>query len=96
MTRNLGYMGWPDRKAIGNVSAFGEIRDQDSVQGHGPNIELPLTQQTIEQLAIEAAFRGVTINDLIGELITAMLSKDLVPQMLDTDPVTDRIGGRET
>ena len=35
--------------------------------------ELPLTQDMIRQLAIEAAIRGVPILDLIGDLIMGML-----------------------
>jgi hypothetical protein len=34
--------------------------------------ELPLTQDMITQLAVEAAFRGVPICDLIGHLIMGM------------------------
>jgi hypothetical protein len=50
--------------------------------------ELPLTPHTIEQLVMEAAVREVRIGKLIAELITAMLSKDLIAQVLDnnTDP----------
>jgi hypothetical protein len=55
--------------------------------------ELPLTTHMIEQLAMEAAVRGVSIGDFIAELITTMLSKDLIPQVLDnTDPATDSNG----
>jgi hypothetical protein len=51
----------------------------------------------IEQLALEAVVRGVSLGDLIAELITAMLSKDLIPQVLDNiDPATDPMAGRGT
>src|SRR5262249_54376038 len=54
--------------------------------------ELPLTTPTIGQLALEAAVQDVSIGELIAELITTMLSKDLIPQVLDnTDPGTDQI-----
>ena len=39
--------------------------------------ELPLTVDMIGQLALEAALRRVRIGDLIAELITAMMNKDL-------------------
>ena len=42
--------------------------------------ELPLTQDMITQLAVEAAFRGVPICDLIGDLIVRTLQeKEAVP-----------------
>jgi hypothetical protein len=40
--------------------------------------ELPLAQDMIGQLAFEAAFRNVTIGELIGELIVAVVNKDLL------------------
>jgi hypothetical protein len=56
--------------------------------------ELPLTTHTIGQLALEAALQGVTIGELFTKLITAILSKDLIPQLLGkTDPATDPVVG---
>ena len=42
-------------------------------RGEERTTELPLTQDMIRQLAIEAAIRGVPILDLIGDLIMGML-----------------------
>ena len=42
-------------------------------QGEERTTELPLTQDMITQLAVEAAFRGVSIYDLIGDLIMEMV-----------------------
>jgi hypothetical protein len=42
-------------------------------RGEERTTELPLTQDMIRQLAIEAALRGVPILDLIGDLIMGML-----------------------
>ena len=42
-------------------------------RGEERTTELPLTQDMITQLAVEAAFRGVPICDLIGDLIMGML-----------------------
>jgi hypothetical protein len=41
-------------------------------RGEERTTELPLTQDMIGQLAFEAAFRNVTIGELIGELIVAV------------------------
>ena len=43
--------------------------------GEERTTELPLTQDMITQLAVEAAFRGVSIGDLIGDLIMEMLRR---------------------
>ena len=45
--------------------------------------ELPLTTHMIGQLALEATFRGVTIGDLIADIITAMVDKGLFQWVLD-------------
>jgi len=42
-------------------------------RGEERTTELPLTQDMIRQLAVEATFRGVPICDLIGDLIVGML-----------------------
>jgi hypothetical protein len=39
--------------------------------------ELPLTLDMIGQLAFEAQFRDMSIGELLGELIIAMMKKDL-------------------
>jgi hypothetical protein len=44
--------------------------------------ELPLAQDMIGQLAFEAAFRNVQIGELIGELIVAVVNKDLLQAVL--------------
>jgi hypothetical protein len=44
--------------------------------------ELPLTQDMIGQLAFEAAFRNQRIGELIGELVVAVLKKDLLQTLL--------------
>ena len=45
--------------------------------------ELPLTPHTIRHIALEAALRDVKIEELIAELITAMVNKDLFPLVPD-------------
>jgi len=49
--------------------------------------ELALSPHTIERLALEAAMRGVAIGELITDLITTIVSKDLFALALDN---TDR------
>jgi hypothetical protein len=45
--------------------------------------ELPLTQNMIGQLAFEAAFRNVTIGELIAQLIVAVANEDLLQTVLE-------------
>src|SRR5262249_10903456 len=45
--------------------------------------ELPLTPHTMGQRALEAALRDVTIGELIAELITAIVSRDLFVPVVD-------------
>jgi hypothetical protein len=48
--------------------------------------ELPLTQEMIIQLAFAAEFRDMSIGELVGELIMAMMKKDdLFQQLLEPD-----------
>jgi hypothetical protein len=51
-------------------------------RGEERTTELPLTQDMIGQLAFLAAFRNVTIGELIGELIASLLNKDRLGQKL--------------
>ena len=44
-------------------------------RGEERTTELPLTQDLITQLAVEAAFRDVSICDLVGDLIMEMLRR---------------------
>jgi hypothetical protein len=45
--------------------------------------ELPLTQDTIRQLAFEAQFRNMSIGEFVGELLTAMMKRDDLFQQLE-------------
>jgi hypothetical protein len=38
--------------------------------------ELPLTQDMIWQLAFEAQFRNMSIGEIVGELLIAMMKRD--------------------
>ena len=48
-------------------------------RGEERTTELPLTQDMISQIAVEAAFRDVPICDLIGDLIMEMLRRASEP-----------------
>jgi hypothetical protein len=52
-------------------------------RGEERTTELPLTQDMIGQLAFEAAFRNVTIGELIGQLIVAVANEDLLQTVLE-------------
>jgi hypothetical protein len=52
-------------------------------RGKERTTELPLALQAIGRLALEAALRDMRIGELIGELITATIHKNLLQQVLD-------------
>jgi len=45
--------------------------------------ELPLTITMIGHLALEASARGLTISELVGELVAAAAKQDVVQRVLD-------------
>jgi len=52
-------------------------------RGHERTKELPLTQDMIRQLAFEAQFRNMSIGEVVGELLIAMMKKDLFQHVLE-------------
>jgi hypothetical protein len=74
------WQGWAKRAKEAGAASFA-IRMQ--YRGEERTTELPLTQDVMGQLAFEAAFRNVTIGELIGELIAALLNKDLLQTVLE-------------
>ena len=54
-------------------------------KGEERTTELPLTQDMIRQLALEAALRNMRIGELMGELMAAMLNKDLFQAVLQQE-----------
>jgi hypothetical protein len=73
------WQEWAKRATEAGAASFA-IRMQ--YRGEERTTELPLTQDMIGQLAFLAAFRNVTIGELIGELIAALLNKDRLGQKL--------------
>src|SRR5262245_47970099 len=59
-------------------------------RGEERTTELPLTQNMIGQLAFEAAFRNVSIGDFIGELIMAVVNRDLLQPLLECKGADER------
>ena len=51
-------------------------------RGHERTKELPLTQDMIGQLAFEAQFRNMSIGELVGELLTEIMKRDLFQHVL--------------
>ena len=54
-------------------------------RGEERTTELPLAQDMIRQLAFEAQFRDMSIGELVGELIKAMMKGDLFQHVLEPD-----------
>jgi hypothetical protein len=52
-------------------------------RGEERTTELPLTQNMIGQHAFEAAFRNVSMGELIGEIIVTLLKRDLLQTVLE-------------
>jgi hypothetical protein len=54
-------------------------------RGHERTSELPLTQDMITQLAFEAQFRNVSIGELVGELLIAIMKRDIFQHVLEAN-----------
>ena len=52
-------------------------------RGEERTTQLPLSQDMVRQLAFEAEFRNMRIAEFVGELIVAMLKKDLFQAVLE-------------
>jgi hypothetical protein len=52
-------------------------------KGKERTTELPLTQDMVGRLALEAEFRGMSTGDLMGRLIAAAIENDMVQVVLD-------------
>ena len=54
-------------------------------QGEQAEFELPVHQGLMEQLALEASVRGQSVSDLIGTIVSQVVRKDLVAELLRND-----------
>jgi hypothetical protein len=71
---------WANRANEAGAASFA-VKMQ--YKGEARTTELPLTQDAIGQLALEATFRNVTIGELLGELIAAVVNNDLLQAVLE-------------
>jgi hypothetical protein len=74
------WQEWGKRAKKAGAATFA-IRMQ--YRGEERTTELPLAHDMIGLLAFEAAFRNVTIGELISELIVAVVNKDLLQAVLE-------------
>jgi len=80
---------WQERAKRANDASFAiEMR----YRGEERTTKLPLTQDMIGQLVFEAAFRNVTIGELIGKLIAAVADKDLLQRVLQKSSLSPVLG----
>jgi len=52
-------------------------------RGQERTTQLPLTQDVVRQLAFEAEFRNMRIGEFVGDVIVALLKKDLLQTVLE-------------
>jgi hypothetical protein len=52
-------------------------------RGHERTSELPLTRDMIRQLAFEAQFRNLSICELVGELLIAIMKRDIFQHVFE-------------
>jgi hypothetical protein len=74
----------PQRERVRTLEAgSANIAIRIQYNGTERTIELPLTLDVVARLAWEAEFRDMRIGQFIGELIAAMVTKDLFRAVLD-------------
>ena len=73
-------------RARTNEAGLAKFAIKMQYRGEERTTELPLTQDMIIQLAFAAEFRDMSIGELVGELIMAMMKKDdIFQQLLEPD-----------
>lgn len=71
-----------ERAKRANEAAAANLAIRIQYRGEERTTQLPLTQDMVRQLAFEAEFRNMRIGEFVGELIVAMLKKDLFQAVL--------------
>ena len=66
-----------------NEAASANLAIRVQYKGEQRSTDLPLTQDMICQLALEAELRNMGIGELVGELLIATLEKDLFHEVLE-------------
>jgi hypothetical protein len=74
-----------DRAKRANEVGAAHFAIRMQYKGEERTTELPLTPDMIRQLAFEAELRNMRIGELIGELMVAMLKKDLFQTVLQRE-----------
>ena len=72
-----------ERAKRGNEAHVPNFAIRMQYRGEERTTQLPLSQDMVRQLAFEAEFRNMRIGEFVGELIVAMLKKDLFQVVLD-------------
>jgi len=72
-----------ERAKRANEAAAVDFAIRIRYRGEERTTQLPLTQDLVRQLAFEAEFRNMRMGEFIGELIVAMLKKDLFQAVLE-------------
>ena len=72
-----------ERAKRANEAAAVNFAIRIQYRGEERTTQLPLTQDLVRQLAFEAEFRNMRIGEFVGELIVAMLKKDLFQAVLE-------------
>ena len=67
----------------GNEAGEASFAIRMQYRGEERTTELSVTQDMIGQLAFEAVFRNVNMGELIGEIIVALLKRDLLQTVLE-------------
>ena len=68
-----------DKMGLANLALRTKYRGDERTS------ELPLTQDMIRQLAFEAQFRNMSIGELVGELLIAIMKRDLFQHVLEAN-----------
>jgi hypothetical protein len=74
-----------ERAKRANEAGSAKFAIRMQYKGEERTTELPLTQDMIRQLAFEAELRNMRIGELIGELMVALLKKDLFQAVLQQE-----------
>jgi hypothetical protein len=72
-----------ERAKRANEAAAANLAIRIQYRGEERTTQLPLTQDMVRQLAFEAEFRNMRLGEFIGELIAALLKKDLFEAVLE-------------
>src|SRR5262249_33198027 len=76
---------WHEKPARADEMGLATFGLTMKYRGHERTTELPLTQDTIMQLVFEAQFRNKRIGELVGELLLAIMKRDIFQYLLESN-----------